>query len=80
MNDLSRYHSQEQEIARLKKELKGAKAEIKSLKIKAENQNKHKTRYYKVAYKLGAGEKQAFICGDVGVSSATVTSINKLIN
>ena len=98
MSDLSNYHSQEQEIARLKKELEEAKAEIRKLKVNINNEKKaiatselrvksvkstyinKLSKHVKVAKLIGGGVKSVDIIRDLNVSSATIATINKLIN
>ncbi len=98
MNDLASYHGQEQEIARLKKELKEAKAEIRKLKVNIDNKKEAITasklrvrsvkstyinklsKHVKVARLIGSGVKSVDIIRDLNVSSATIATINKLIN
>ena len=82
MSDLSNYHSQEQEIARLKKELKEAKAEIRKLRVKSVKSTyiNKLSKHVKVAKLIGSGVKSVDIIRDLNVSSATIATINKLIN
>jgi hypothetical protein len=88
MSDLSNYHSQEQIIAELKKELKDSKAEVKKLTAKLEKKKTATTRQkvlmqartINIAYAIGRGDLSAQIIDDLRVCTATVTAVNKLIN
>ena len=88
MNDLSNYHSQEQIIAELKKELKDSKAEVKKLTAKLEKKKTETTRQkilmqartINIAHAIGRGDLAAQIIDDLRVCTATVTAVNKLIN
>jgi hypothetical protein len=88
MSDLSNYHSQEQVIAELKKELKDSKAEVKKLTAKLEKKKTATTRQkilmqartINIAHAIGQGHLAAQIIDDLRVCTATVTAVNKLIN
>jgi hypothetical protein len=88
MSDLSNYHSQEQVIAELKKELRDSKAEVKKLTAKLEKKKTTTTRQkvlmqartINIAYAIGRGDLAAQIIDDLRVCTATVTAVNKLIN
>jgi hypothetical protein len=88
MSDLSNYHSQEQIIAELKKELRDSKAEVKKLTARLEKKKTATTRQkilmqartINIAHAIGRGHLAAQIIDDLRVCTATVTAVNKLIN
>ena len=88
MSDLSNYHSQEQVIAELKKELRESKAEVKKLTARLEKKKTTTTRHkvlmqartINIAHAIGRGDLAAQIVNDLHVCTATVTAVNKLIN
>ena len=88
MKDLSNYHSQEQVITELKKELKDSKAEVKKLTARLEKKKTATTRQkilmqartINIAHAIGRGHLAAQIIDDLRVCTATVTAVNKLIN